>query len=111
MSTGGGEVPSPRGSVFAAASPGASQRASRDESPPTLALRVTGASCYVRVETSAGGVLVDDTLTRGQRFSTDKPDLDVTVGDAGAVDVFVNGQRRAQSGGEGVDTFKVSREN
>lgn len=105
-----GDDASPRPSVFAAASPNSSQRASRDEPAPTLALRVTGDNCYIQVETADGTVLIDKTLTRGERWTTDKTPLDVTVGDSGAVEVFVNGERREQGGSGELETFQVSRE-
>lgn len=99
--------PSPDSSVFAAASPGASQRASRDDPPPTLLVRVTGDACYLRVTTAAGDVLFDDTLTQGDRYSTDEAELKVTIGDTSAAEVFVHGERRDSRRQGGPDNFDV----
>lgn len=103
------DEPSPDQSVFAAATPGSSERASRDEPPPTLALRVTG-ECYVQVTTADGEVLLDETLTEGKRWSTDEAPLDVTVGDSGAVEIFVRGEAREQGGSGELEQFEVSGE-
>lgn len=62
--------------------------------PPTLELRVTGPRSDVLVRVPGGRVLLQRTLVRGQTVRFDDPRLDVTLGDAGAVQVIVNGTPR-----------------
>lgn len=61
--------------------------------PPTLRIDVTGARCLVFVRRPGGEVLVNETLTHGRSIHVDGTPLDVVVSDAGAVQVYVRGQR------------------
>lgn len=97
-----GATPAPSSSIFAQASPDAS-------TAPTLALRVVGKRCYVRVETPEGRVLLDRTLTQGEQFTKDSRELKVTVMDSSAVEIFVNGDKR-KLGEQGIETFTASRD-
>ncbi|MQA87898.1 MAG: DUF4115 domain-containing protein [Streptosporangiales bacterium] len=101
----GEQEPAPSSSVRAQASPDAS-----GATTPTLALRVTGAKCYVKLETPDGRVLLDRTLNRGESFSKYSNELKVTVGDSSAVDVFVNGKKREAGEQGGIETFNVTRD-
>ncbi|MEV0408621.1 RodZ domain-containing protein [Actinoallomurus sp. NPDC050550] len=60
----------------------------------TLTLMVTGPRCQVFVGVPGGDILVNRTLVHGQSVRFEDPRLNVVLGDAGAVQVYVNGVRR-----------------
>lgn len=88
--------------------PGSSAGAS-GSAPPTLALRVTDAPCYVSISLPGGKTLLNETLRQGDAVRFDQPELSVTVGNPKAVRITVNGERRRPDR-PGIDTFTVSRE-
>ncbi|WP_017571030.1 DUF4115 domain-containing protein [Nocardiopsis halotolerans] len=61
-----------------------------------LYIRVIGESSDVFVRVPGGDVLMDDTMTQGQsvNYPTAEKGLEVTIGDPGAVEVFVDGEER-----------------
>lgn len=85
----------------------ASNAAARSR-PPTLAIAVTGPRCYVSVRVPDGKTLLNETLHHGETVRFDRPALEVTVGDPGAVQIKVNGKPRKPAR-RGIDTFTVSR--
>lgn len=70
--------------------------------PVTLRLQVTDAKSWVRVTNSADAVVFQGVLESGQvREFTDKAQLRVILGDAGAVRLTVNGKDLGPAGGRG----------
>jgi cytoskeleton protein RodZ len=66
-------------------------------------LRITGNASWCSVKNAAGAVLFEGTLTKGQQkvFKDDKQ-VRLVLGNAGAVDLVVNGRELGAPGGEGV---------
>jgi hypothetical protein len=52
-----------------------------------------GPEAWVRV-TAGDEILVSGTFPRGERRAFDEPELTVRIGDAGSVQLVVNGERR-----------------
>jgi hypothetical protein len=70
--------------------------------PVTLRLQVTDAKSWVRVTNSGGAVVFQGVLDTGQvREFTDKAQLRVILGDAGAVRLTVNGKDLGPAGARG----------
>jgi cytoskeleton protein RodZ len=69
----------------------------------TVLLRITGNASWCSVKNSAGAVLFEGTLTKGQQkvFKDDKQ-VKLVLGNAGAVDLVVNGRELGAPGGDGV---------
>jgi cytoskeletal protein RodZ len=67
-----------------------------------LRIRVTGAASWLSVHNAAGVTLLQRTLSRGQVFDAHDPRLlRLIVGDAGAVDLIVNGKELGPAGASG----------
>jgi cytoskeleton protein RodZ len=67
-----------------------------------LRIRVTGAASWLSVHNAAGTTLLQKTLSRGQVFDARDPRLlHLIVGDAGAVDLIVNGKELGPPGAKG----------
>lgn len=64
---------------------------------PTLRLDVTGAKSTVFIRVPGGDVLLDTTLAHGKHAEFSQPELDVVLGDGGAVRVTVNGKVRSSA--------------
>ncbi|MGZ4592356.1 MAG: DUF4115 domain-containing protein [Actinomycetes bacterium] len=95
--------PSPSATASEASpSPTATKRA------PTLNLTMTGTS-YVSVRLPNGRSLVAKTFSKGQSKSFDEKALRVTIGNAAAVRVTVNGRLRAPGRRGQVVTFTARR--
>jgi hypothetical protein len=70
--------------------------------PVSLRLQVTGAKSWVRVTNSVGAAVFQGVLESGQvREFTDKAQLRVILGDAGAVRLTVNGKDLGAAGDPG----------
>ena len=97
-------------SASRSAAPPATARAPVKKPPPrpialapvSLRLQVTGAKSWVRVTNSAGAAVFQGVLEGGQaREFTDKAQLRVILGDAGAVRLTVNGKDLGVAGAPG----------
>jgi hypothetical protein len=73
----------------------------------TLHIRVTGDSSDVLVRVPGGEVVTDTTMRRGEHADFDQPELDVTIGDPAAVEVYVYGELQDISGKEPGYSFSV----
>ncbi|WP_245930042.1 DUF4115 domain-containing protein [Allonocardiopsis opalescens] len=58
----------------------------------SLYIRVTGESTSLFVRVPGGDVLSDTTVHSGELLVFDQDELDVTIGDPAAVEVYVNGR-------------------
>jgi hypothetical protein len=81
------------GSAPAVPSAGTSTTPTTTARPPTLELRLTGAS-YIEVRLANGRPLLARLMKKGQHRTFDQKVLRVTVGNAAAVRVTVNGKAR-----------------
>ncbi|MEV5411962.1 hypothetical protein AB0K60_24375 [Thermopolyspora sp. NPDC052614] len=76
---------------------------------PTVYLECLAEICPVFLRIPGGDVLIDRDLTRGEKATYFEPRIDVVLGDAATVRVFVNGEERKR-GEEGErQTFTASR--
>lgn len=67
-----------------------------------LRIRITGARSWLSVRNAAGATLLQQTLSHGQVFDAHDPRLlRLVVGDAGAVDLIVNGKELGPPGHRG----------
>lgn len=66
-------------------------------------LRITGGASWCSIKNAAGQVMFEGTLTQGQQklFKDDKQ-VKLVLGNAGAVDLVVNGRDLGSPGGDGV---------
>jgi cytoskeleton protein RodZ len=65
-------------------------------------IRITGARSWVSLRNSVGKTLLQRTLSHGQTFTGRDPKLlHLVIGDAGAVDLIVNGKELGPPGGRG----------
>jgi cytoskeletal protein RodZ len=65
-------------------------------------VRITGARSWVSIRNSVGKTLLQRTLSHGQTFTSRDPKLlHLVIGDAGAVDLIVNGKELGPPGGRG----------
>ena len=96
--------PPPPSSEVPDLAPGQGQDPGEGAGAP-LVLRVEGGESYVRVTLPDGGVVEDEVLPDGTTRTYDQPELDVRIGNAGAVVVSVYGEpeRRAGAPDEVVD--------
>jgi hypothetical protein len=76
---------------------------------PTLFIECEADRCPVFVRVSAGDVLIDRDLTRGEQASYFDDKLDVVLGDAGTVRVLENGRPRPPGKDGERQTFVVTR--
>ncbi|MDS1271498.1 DUF4115 domain-containing protein [Lipingzhangella sp. LS1_29] len=63
-----------------------------EEDLGTLHVRVTGSSTEILVRVTGGEVLTDTSMSTGEYVTYDEPQLDVTISEPDAVEVFVNGE-------------------
>jgi cytoskeleton protein RodZ len=111
-----------RGPAATTSAPGPSQHpttppATRTSKPPkdgavaggpatkpgvNVRVRIIGAHSWISIRNAAGTTLLQRTLDRGQVFDAhDKRLLHLVIGDAGAVDLIVNGKELGPPGGHG----------
>jgi hypothetical protein len=69
--------------------------------PDTLSIRGTGPACYVEVTRRDGRVLVERVIHGHERLAYRQHNLDVVLGNAGAVRVAINGHRPHRAGRSG----------
>lgn len=74
------------------ATPPAAAEEAGEADDSVLYIKVVGEASDVLVRVPGGEVLTDATMTQGQFLSYDHPELDVTLGDPEAVEVYVNGE-------------------
>jgi cytoskeletal protein RodZ len=98
---------SPPSSV-AEGSPEMSVQPTKQKQAPTLRLELVGTS-YVTVRVPGGRTLTSRTYRKGAQLRYDRPRLEVVLGNAGAVQVFVNGRQRKRGDRGQVESFSVRR--
>ncbi|MQA93389.1 MAG: hypothetical protein GEV11_01685 [Streptosporangiales bacterium] len=84
------------------------QPAASPDLTKTLYVRVIGERSDLFVKQTGGDILVDETLQRGQYFTTDYSQLEVKIGTPAAVEVFENGKRLDLSKAKEDYSFVVS---
>ena len=78
------------------------QVAQRPREGVNVRVRITGPRSWLSVRNSAGTTLIQKTLSHGQVFDAhDAKLLHLVIGDAGAVDLIVNGKEVGPPGGRG----------
>ncbi|RJL31989.1 hypothetical protein D5H75_16245 [Bailinhaonella thermotolerans] len=76
--------------------------------PQTLLIRCVAEICpAVFVRIPGGDILQNRDMSKGEEMGFIEPELDVVVGDAGTVEIQVNGQRRPPGEPGSKDTFSV----
>ena len=102
-------LPGTGGSVSANASEAAAEPVDSDEMG-VLYIRVVGESSNVFVRVPGGDVLMDQELSQGNsvHYRENTEGLEVTLGDPGAVEVYVNGTERDVSDRESGHSFTLA---
>ncbi|TQN33526.1 uncharacterized protein DUF4115 [Haloactinospora alba] len=90
--------------------PGTAADTQSVSSDDVLYITVVGDASDVLVRVPGGEVLTDSTMNNGEHVRYDEPRLDVTIGDPGAVRVYVNGQEKDISDKDSDHSFSVEAE-
>jgi hypothetical protein len=77
--------------------------------PPTLRIDCLAVSCPAFVRVPGGDILTDRNMAQGEQATFFEPELEVVLTDAGAVQVYVNGQQRPPKQAGERDAFKAVR--
>lgn len=97
------------GTAETQASASNSQPVASPDLSKTLYIRVIGERSDLFVKQTGGDILVDETLQRGQYFTTDYSRLEVKIGTPSAVEVFENGKKLDLSKAKPGHSFVVTR--
>jgi hypothetical protein len=103
-----GAAPSPTSSAAPAKPRIQHHAAYHHTKPDSVRIRDVSGNCYVQITTSSGKILVRRIAHRGDLIAFKRHGLDVTLGNAGAVRLVVNGHHAHRAGAAGqVRTFTV----